>query len=66
MSIALVEQEIRRLLATRDADVVCISGHWGVGKTYAWNKYLAHVTNLVVPGHPSSTLRNASVTTLRL
>jgi hypothetical protein len=40
MSIALVEQEIRRLLATRDADVVCISGHWGVGKTYAWNKYL--------------------------
>lgn len=20
--------------------MLCISGHWGVGKTYAWNKYL--------------------------
>jgi hypothetical protein len=40
MSIAIVEKEIRRLLATKAAEVVCISGHWGVGKTYAWNKYL--------------------------
>jgi hypothetical protein len=40
VSIALLENEIRRLLSTKQAEVVCISGHWGVGKTFAWNKYL--------------------------
>lgn len=40
MSIKLVENEIRRFLASREPEVICISGHWGVGKTFAWNRYL--------------------------
>ena len=40
MSIDLVENEIRRFLATDEAEVICIIGHWGVGKTFAWNRYL--------------------------
>lgn len=40
MSIELVENEIRRFLSSKEPEVICISGHWGVGKTFAWNKYL--------------------------
>jgi hypothetical protein len=40
VSIELVENEIRRFLSTPEPEVICISGHWGVGKTYAWNEYL--------------------------
>jgi hypothetical protein len=36
----LVEHEIRRFLASKDPEVICISGRWGVGKTYGWNRYL--------------------------
>lgn len=41
MSIELVKSEIRRFLSTEDPEVICISGHWGVGKTYAWKRYLS-------------------------
>lgn len=40
MSISLVASEIRRLLSTPDPEVICISGRWGVGKSYAWRHYL--------------------------
>jgi hypothetical protein len=40
MSLELVEAEIRRFLSSEDPEVICISGHWGVGKTYAWNQYV--------------------------
>jgi tRNA A37 threonylcarbamoyladenosine biosynthesis protein TsaE len=40
MSIEFVKQEIQDFLATKDADVACLSGHWGVGKTYAWREFL--------------------------
>jgi hypothetical protein len=36
----LIENEIQRFLSTEEPEVVCISGHWGVGKTFAWNRYL--------------------------
>ena len=39
MSIQLIENEIRRSLATAEPEVICIRGHWGVGKTYSWNRY---------------------------
>lgn len=39
MSMHRIEQEIRRLLASTEPEVVCISGRWGVGKTYAWRSY---------------------------
>lgn len=40
MSIELVETEIRKFLSTPESDVICLSGRWGVGKTFAWNRYL--------------------------
>lgn len=40
MSIELVESEIRRFLSTKEPEVICISGRWGVGKTFAWNRFL--------------------------
>lgn len=32
--------EIKRFLRTADAEVLSISGRWGVGKTFAWSKTL--------------------------
>src|SRR5690348_13788658 len=32
--------ELSRFLRTEDPEVLCISGKWGVGKTYTWNHYL--------------------------
>lgn len=40
MSAALVIEEIRRFLASEKAEVLCVKGRWGVGKTYAWRHYL--------------------------
>jgi hypothetical protein len=40
MSLERVENEIRRLLANKEPEVICISGLWGVGKTFAWRKFL--------------------------
>lgn len=40
VSIDLIETEIRRFLSTDEPEVICISGKWGVGKTFAWNRYL--------------------------
>ncbi len=40
MSTALVHEKISMFLCKKDAEVLCIRGKWGVGKTYAWNKLL--------------------------
>lgn len=40
MSTELVKNEIRRFLSTEEPEVISVSGHWGVGKTFAWNRYL--------------------------
>lgn len=40
MSIEIVKSEIQRFLASKDAEVLCIKGKWGVGKTFAWRQYL--------------------------
>jgi hypothetical protein len=49
VSTELIENEIRRFLATPEPEVICVSGHWGVGKTFAWNQYLkdAHSKNKI-------------------
>lgn len=44
MSLELIEAEIRRFLSSPDAEVLCIKGRWGVGKTYGWRKFLADAT----------------------
>jgi hypothetical protein len=41
VSIELVENEIRRFLSSSEPEVTCITGRWGVGKTFAWRKYLS-------------------------
>lgn len=43
MSIEPFYNEIRRFLKSSDAEVLIISGKWGVGKTFAWNKLLAEM-----------------------
>lgn len=40
MTTALLQSEILRFLSDPTPEVLCIRGHWGVGKTYAWIKYL--------------------------
>lgn len=40
MSTKLVKEEITRFLSRADAEVLCIRGKWGVGKTYVWGKQL--------------------------
>jgi hypothetical protein len=39
VSIKLVENAIREFRSSSGPDVLCLSGRWGVGKTYAWNRY---------------------------
>lgn len=41
MSLALIKSAIDRFLADKEPAVLCITGAWGVGKTFAWNRYLA-------------------------
>jgi hypothetical protein len=38
VSITFVEKEIRRFLSSDEPEVICVSGQWGVGKTFAWNR----------------------------
>ncbi len=45
MSIKLVENEIRRFLSSSEPEVTCITGRWGVGKTFAWRKYLSDASS---------------------
>ena len=45
MSIAIIEQQIGRFLASEAPEVLAIKGGWGVGKTYAWNAYLHAAKN---------------------
>lgn len=41
MTIEIVKSEIARFLASEVAEVLCIKGKWGVGKTFAWRQYLS-------------------------
>jgi hypothetical protein len=40
MSIELVTEAIDRFLSRPEAEVLCIRGKWGVGKTFAWQRRL--------------------------
>lgn len=40
MSIKVVNDEIAKFLERPDAEVLCVRGRWGVGKTYTWNKQI--------------------------
>lgn len=40
MSVERVRQQIARFLKSDAAEVLCIRGHWGTGKTYTWMEAL--------------------------
>lgn len=40
MSLAVVEEEVRRFLSDPAPEVLCIKGRWGVGKTFGWRAFL--------------------------
>jgi hypothetical protein len=40
MSAKVLEEQIVQFLESDEPEVLAIRGHWGVGKTYAWNKFL--------------------------
>src|SRR6266481_5973212 len=40
MSVKHVNEEIARFLGSGEAEVLCIRGKWGVGKTWTWAKAL--------------------------
>jgi hypothetical protein len=39
VSVEIIENEIRRFLCSAEPETLCISGRWGVGKTFAWKLY---------------------------
>jgi hypothetical protein len=39
------QAEIKRFLSTEDAETLCFSGQWGVGKTYTWQTILMQAAN---------------------
>lgn len=40
MTLKAVEKEVSRFLSSADPEVLCITGKWGVGKTYAWTRFI--------------------------
>lgn len=55
MTLQLVQNEIGRFLSSGHPGVLVLSGKWGVGKTFAWNKFLeeANLQNKVFSEHYS-------------
>jgi hypothetical protein len=43
MSTEAIEAEIKRFLSDDKPGVLCLKGKWGVGKTFAWRKWLGDV-----------------------
>jgi hypothetical protein len=52
MSVELVREELGKFLARSDAEVLCIRGRWGVGKTYAWTTALEQAQKAGLIGLP--------------
>ena len=45
MSIEIVKREINRFLECETPEVLAIRGAWGVGKTFAWNRFIEEAKN---------------------
>ena len=45
MAIDIIQQQIERFLASEAPEVMSIKGSWGVGKTFAWNRFLVNAKN---------------------
>lgn len=44
MKIVQIQSEMERFLGSSEPEAICITGKWGVGKTFAWNKKLDAAT----------------------
>ena len=40
MPVGPAEKEIARFLRSNTPEVLCFKGKWGVGKTFAWSRFL--------------------------
>ncbi len=47
MSKQLIENEVLRFLSSSEPEVICLTGHWGVGKTFGWRKYVQKAKNQI-------------------
>src|SRR5690554_501996 len=45
MTLEIIKNQIDKFLASEEPGVLAIKGEWGVGKTFAWNKYLLEARN---------------------
>ncbi|WP_431686613.1 hypothetical protein [Hahella sp. NBU794] len=45
MTLDVIKNQIDKFLASEEPGVMAIKGEWGVGKTFAWNKYLLKAKN---------------------
>jgi hypothetical protein len=45
LSIELLRNEIMRFLSSEEPEVICITGKWGVGKTWSWKQFLKDAQN---------------------
>jgi len=41
VSLEYVHEQVKKFMASTSPDVLCITGPWGVGKTYTWNKFVS-------------------------
>ena len=44
MSLALIRTQVDRFLETETPEVMAIKGAWGVGKSFAWNKFITEAS----------------------
>ena len=51
MSSELIKNEIKRFLKSQDKLALCLTGRWGVGKTYTWDALVkeAFANNTIIP-----------------
>ena len=43
MSVSLIQTQVENFFKSETPEVIAIKGHWGVGKTFGWNKWLGEV-----------------------
>jgi hypothetical protein len=45
MTLEVIKNQIDKFISSEEPGVLAIKGEWGVGKTFAWNKYLFEARN---------------------
>jgi tRNA A37 threonylcarbamoyladenosine biosynthesis protein TsaE len=50
----VIIRELERFLESKEPEVICIRGRWGVGKTHAWNEAIKAVNARHKLGSPQN------------